>query len=274
MKGRPAFLFDRRACLSRPDLALPKPRRAAEGIGRSGATRSHAQRAVAREHGEDGEHRTFPEVSTVAHFRRSRDRALSFMRDVTKPVPHLPRQGSGAMPARASLPRRPPRRPSCAPAHAATFSLGAVASGAARRGRGRDEILAAARTVRAKSAMARPQTIPAATPSPSRTGRDAAARAGPSPSAYRSGAPRLLAMPCAVLTGIAPASKQKARSPCQRQDGRRVQQAPAGLHGSFSAIEPDPAWHTSQLRGGGHPRWCAHRPAIADMAWQVNDMFC
>ena len=58
--------------LSRPDLALPKPRRAAEGIGRSGATRSHAQRAVAREHGEDGEHRTFPEVSTVAHSRRSR----------------------------------------------------------------------------------------------------------------------------------------------------------------------------------------------------------
>jgi hypothetical protein len=58
--------------LSRPDLAPPKSRRAAEGIGRSGATRSHAQRAVAREHGEDGEHRTFPEVSTVAHSRRSR----------------------------------------------------------------------------------------------------------------------------------------------------------------------------------------------------------
>ena len=58
--------------LSRPDLALPKSRRAAEGIGRSRATRSHAQRAVAREHGEDGEHRTFPEVSTVAHSRRSR----------------------------------------------------------------------------------------------------------------------------------------------------------------------------------------------------------
>ena len=56
---------------SRPDLALPKSRCAAEGIGRSGATRSHAQRAVAREHGEDGEHRTFPEVSTVAHSQRS-----------------------------------------------------------------------------------------------------------------------------------------------------------------------------------------------------------
>jgi hypothetical protein len=37
------------------------------GDGRSGATRSHAQRAPAREHGEDGEHRTFPAVSTVAH---------------------------------------------------------------------------------------------------------------------------------------------------------------------------------------------------------------
>ena len=58
--------------LSRPDLAPPKPRRAAEGIGRSGATRSHAQRTLLREHGEDGEHRTFPEVSTVAHSRRSR----------------------------------------------------------------------------------------------------------------------------------------------------------------------------------------------------------
>src|ERR1700735_1079020 len=58
--------------LSRPDLAPPKSRRAAEGIGRSGATRSHAQRAVAREHGEEGEHRTFPEVSTVAPSRRSR----------------------------------------------------------------------------------------------------------------------------------------------------------------------------------------------------------
>ena len=69
---KPAFLFDRATLLSRSDLALPKLRRAAEGIGRSGATRSHAQRAVAREHGEDGEHRTFPEVSTVAHSRRSR----------------------------------------------------------------------------------------------------------------------------------------------------------------------------------------------------------
>ena len=35
-----------------------------EGDGRSGTTRSHAQRS---EHGEDGEHQTFTEVSAVAH---------------------------------------------------------------------------------------------------------------------------------------------------------------------------------------------------------------
>jgi transposase InsO family protein len=38
-----------------------------EGDGRSRATRSQAQRVLSREHGEDGEHRTFSEVSTVAH---------------------------------------------------------------------------------------------------------------------------------------------------------------------------------------------------------------
>ena len=106
-EGPTCFPVRSESLLSRPDLALPKPRRAAEGIGRSGATRSHAQHALAREHGEDGEHRTFPGVSTVAHFRRSRDRTLSFMRDVTELVPHLPCQENGAMPARASLPRRP-----------------------------------------------------------------------------------------------------------------------------------------------------------------------
>ena len=36
------------------------------GVGRSGAARSHAQRLVRREHGEDGEHQTFPGASTVA----------------------------------------------------------------------------------------------------------------------------------------------------------------------------------------------------------------
>jgi hypothetical protein len=56
--GEPAFP-------SRPGAARAAARNG--GDERSGATRSHAQRAVAREHGEDGEHRTFPEVSTVAH---------------------------------------------------------------------------------------------------------------------------------------------------------------------------------------------------------------
>jgi hypothetical protein len=53
--------------LSRPDLAPPEAAARNGGDERSGATRSHAQRALSREHGEDGEHRTFPEVSTVAH---------------------------------------------------------------------------------------------------------------------------------------------------------------------------------------------------------------
>jgi transposase InsO family protein len=56
--GEPAFP-------SRPGNAQATARNA--GDGRSGATRSHAQSAVAREHGEDGEHRTFSAVSTVAH---------------------------------------------------------------------------------------------------------------------------------------------------------------------------------------------------------------
>jgi hypothetical protein len=56
--GEPAFP-------SRPGAAQAAARN--EGDGRSGATRSHAQRALPREHGEDREHRTFPEVSTVAH---------------------------------------------------------------------------------------------------------------------------------------------------------------------------------------------------------------
>jgi hypothetical protein len=63
-----AFLFDRHACFPVPTWRCPCHGGATEGIGRSGATRSHAQRALAREHGEDGEHRTFPDVSTVAGF--------------------------------------------------------------------------------------------------------------------------------------------------------------------------------------------------------------
>ena len=56
--GEPAFP-------SRPGNARATERNGGEE--RSGATRSHAQRALAREHGEVGEHRTFPEVSSVAH---------------------------------------------------------------------------------------------------------------------------------------------------------------------------------------------------------------
>jgi hypothetical protein len=50
---------------SRPGNAKTTARNA--GDGRSRATRSNAQSALAREHGEDGEHRTFSVVSTVAH---------------------------------------------------------------------------------------------------------------------------------------------------------------------------------------------------------------
>ena len=46
---------------SRPDATAAMARNA--GDGRSAATHSHAQQ---REHGADGEHRTFPAVSTVA----------------------------------------------------------------------------------------------------------------------------------------------------------------------------------------------------------------
>jgi transposase InsO family protein len=53
---------------SRPDYASPMER--SGGDGRSGATRSHAQRHLRREHGEDGEHRTFPGASTMAHSAR------------------------------------------------------------------------------------------------------------------------------------------------------------------------------------------------------------
>src|ERR1700684_135052 len=56
--GEPAFP-------SRPGSAQAAERNT--GDGRSGATRSHAQRALAREHGEAGEHQTFSAVSTVAH---------------------------------------------------------------------------------------------------------------------------------------------------------------------------------------------------------------
>jgi hypothetical protein len=55
------------APLSRPGLEHLRPWGGTKGEERSGATRSHAQRVFQREHGEDGEHRTFPEVSTAWH---------------------------------------------------------------------------------------------------------------------------------------------------------------------------------------------------------------
>jgi putative transposase len=50
---------------SRPDTASAVARNAGEE--RSTAARSHARRPLRREHGEDGAHRNFPEVSTMAH---------------------------------------------------------------------------------------------------------------------------------------------------------------------------------------------------------------
>jgi putative transposase len=52
---------------SRPVNASAMGRNAGEE--RSTAARSHAQRPLRREHGEDGAHRTFPAVSTMAHSR-------------------------------------------------------------------------------------------------------------------------------------------------------------------------------------------------------------
>ena len=49
---------------SRPEKNNARAR--SEGQERSGATRSHAQRHLRREHGEDGEERTLPEASTLA----------------------------------------------------------------------------------------------------------------------------------------------------------------------------------------------------------------
>src|SRR5947209_12189726 len=60
----PCGSIDEPALPFRPGMAIAAARN--EGGERSGATRSHAQRDLSREHGEDGEHRTSPEVSTVA----------------------------------------------------------------------------------------------------------------------------------------------------------------------------------------------------------------
>jgi hypothetical protein len=134
--GEPAFP-------SRPGAA--GPRRAAEGIGRSGATRSHARRAFSREHGEDGEHRTFPEVSTVAHsapvggpgHRRS-----TCKRYVTEPWTIKTGQVFGRpVPALAFLQRFRRQTPFYVPSAVAIPSTGVAASAVAHRGRRRAALL-------------------------------------------------------------------------------------------------------------------------------------
>src|SRR5450759_4238670 len=180
------------------------------GDGKSGATRSHAQPVVAREHGEDGEHRTFPAVSTVAHSAPvggpGRPAPLTSVTSRNQAHTNWVRCSMRPMPALVLLPRLRPRTPFYAPAHAATPSTGVAASAAAHQGRRWGALPAGARTIRAMSATARPRTIHASVPSPSQTGRDAAGRAGPSPWACWSDAPHLPATPCAVRKEIARSS--------------------------------------------------------------------
>ena len=63
----PAFRFDRRTCFPVPTWQRPSRGRATQEMGGAQPPGSHAQSALAREHGEAGEHRTFSAVSTVAH---------------------------------------------------------------------------------------------------------------------------------------------------------------------------------------------------------------
>ena len=103
--------------LSRPDLAPPKPRSATEGMGGAEPPAATRSALFAREHGEDGEHRTFPAVSTVAHSAPvggSGRRRSTYKRYVTEPVPHrtVVRCSGRPMPARASLRRSPRQTPS------------------------------------------------------------------------------------------------------------------------------------------------------------------
>jgi hypothetical protein len=71
-----SFLVRLKGLLSRPGLKHPVPSRVAEGKRGAeppGATRSAS---LQREHGEDGEHRTFPGVSGMAHWRASQRNRL------------------------------------------------------------------------------------------------------------------------------------------------------------------------------------------------------
>jgi hypothetical protein len=154
------------------------------------------------------------------------------------------------VPARASLQRLRPQRPFYAPSHAASPSTYVAASAVAHQGRCRAALLAAAQTIRVKSAMAQPRTIHASALSLSRTGRVAVDRAGPSPSACWSDAPRPPATQCVARRGTAPSSVPWAASLRPRLDGRRFQPGLADTCGSFATIGPGPRWRVSPSAPG------------------------
>ena len=128
---RAAFQFGSEAPAfpSRPDNSNAAAR--SGGDGRSGAARSHAQRPLRREHGEAGEHQTFPAASTVAALAQARgiggEAGSSRFSRVTRriPVPPRPRFGVTAVPLSAG-----PALPSCS---AAVAAPGDGDAGAARK---------------------------------------------------------------------------------------------------------------------------------------------
>ena len=63
----PAFRFDRRACFPVPTWQRPSHGAQRRRWEEQSHPEPRAARPIAREHGEDGEHRTFSAVSTVAH---------------------------------------------------------------------------------------------------------------------------------------------------------------------------------------------------------------
>jgi hypothetical protein len=174
------------------------------------------------------------------------------------------------VPAQASLQRLRSQTPFYAPSHAASLSTDVAASAVAHLGRRRAAPLAAAQIIRVKSAMAQLRTIHASALSLSRTGRDAADRAGPSPSACWSDAPRPPATQCGARRGTAPSSAPWAASLRPRLDGQRFRPALADTRGLFATVGPGPRWRASPSPGAAPPRWSAHPPATADRAWPVD----
>ena len=224
--ARPAFLFDQRACFPAPTW-----RCGGHGARRRGwEERSHPQ-APWREHGEDGDHRTSPEVRTVARLTAdgrsdglhryvtgcSGDCAWSLWGTVvpnTKmmrvfPPPNLTRRCS----VRSNLSGRYP---------------------AAHPG--------AARAVLSKFAMVRRQTTHAIAPPPSGAGQGIGANiCRHFSSAYSSDEPPPPAMTPGDLRGT---SRVSANSPTPSHSlpaDRQSQQAASGRGGSHSAAAPDPA---------------------------------